>query len=85
MYVSAIIYHPAMKKYKGSGNAGVSAYNIIDEGIILKFKDGSAYLYDYIKPGKEDVENMKILAIAGKGLTTYVNKHVRDNYKEKLS
>lgn len=70
-----------MEKYKGAENGGVSAYQIFDEAIMLKFKDGRSYLYDYIKPGKEHVEEMKKLAINGSGLTTYINQHVRNNYK----
>jgi hypothetical protein len=74
-----------MKKYEGAKNAGVSTYKMLDDGIILKFKDDKyLYLYDYIKPGKEHVEKMKILASGGKGLTTYVNQNVRGNYKDKL-
>jgi hypothetical protein len=46
----------------------------------LKFKDGRTYLYDYAKPGKVHVEEMKKLAVEGNGLTTYINKYVRDNY-----
>ncbi|MEJ7680018.1 MAG: hypothetical protein WKG06_19600 [Segetibacter sp.] len=53
-------------------------------GIILEFKDGRTYLYNYRKPGKRDVENMKILVLSGSGLTTYVNQHVRDNYYKRL-
>ena len=69
-----------MEKYTGLEKGGVSAYQIFDDAIILKFKDGRTYLYDYVKPGKEQVEEMKKLAITGSGLTTYVNQHVRGNY-----
>ncbi|WP_018616601.1 hypothetical protein [Segetibacter koreensis] len=69
-----------MENYKGSESGGVAKYQIFDDAIILKFKDGRTYLYDYIKPGKEQVEKMKKLAVDGAGLTTYVNQHVRDNY-----
>jgi hypothetical protein len=69
-----------MEKYKGLENGGVSAYQISDDAIILKFKDGRIYSYNYVKPGKEQVEEMKKLAINGSGLTTYVNQNVRSNY-----
>ena len=75
-----------MKKYKGkSGNNGVTAYEILEKEIILEFKYKNLYLYDYTKPGKKHVEQMKILAEDGKGLTKYVNQNVRDNYKEKIN
>jgi len=67
-----------------SGNAGVSAYEILEKAIILRFADEGSYLYDYEKPGKRHVEKMKLLAKAGKGLTTYVNQHIRKNYSRKL-
>ena len=74
-----------MEKYKGiSGNYGVTAYKILKDSIILQFQYKDLYLYDYEKPGKHHVERMKILAEKGKGLTTYVNQNVRENYREKL-
>jgi hypothetical protein len=69
-----------MEKYEGVENGGVSACQIFEEAIILKFKDGRTYLYHYTKPGKEQVEEMKKRAIDGSGLTTYVNQQVRSNY-----
>ena len=74
-----------LKKYKGiSGNNGITSYKILGKGIVLEFRYKDLYLYDYTKPGKKHVEQMKILAEGGKGLTTYVNQNVRDNYKEKI-
>ena len=74
-----------MKKYKGiSGNHGITSYKILERGIILEFQYKDLYLYDYFKPGKEHVEQMKILAESGKELTTYVNQNVRENYKKKI-
>jgi hypothetical protein len=57
----------------------------LSDGIILQFNYKDGYLYDYSKPGKEHVEQMKILAEQGEGLTTYVNQNVRDNYRKKLN
>lgn len=73
-----------MEKYHGSKQSGISAYKNTPDGIIIKYKDGSVYLYNYIKPGEEDIEQMKILAVQGKGLATYINQNVRDNYFKKL-
>jgi len=75
-----------MERYKGqdSHHSGVRAYEPLPDGIILQFQDYRKYLYDNDKPGKQHVEEMKRLAKAGSGLTTYVNQHVRDNYKRKL-
>ena len=66
--------------------AGVSSYEIVDDAIILDFADAKfRYVYTTVKPGAEHVATMKRLALSGKGLTTYVNKHVRENYAAKLS
>ena len=73
-----------MKKYKNSEEGGVSAFEISENDIILEFKDGRKYLYNYLKPGKVHVEKMKILAEADNGLTTYVNQHVRENYYKRI-
>ena len=74
-----------MKKYEDlSGRGGVTGYKNLLRGIILEYQHKDQYLYDYEKPGKNHVEQMKILAESGKGLTTYVNENVRDNYKEKV-
>ena len=75
-----------MERYKGQDdhNSGVRGYELLPEGIKLQFQDYSTYLYDYEKPGRHEVEEMKRLAKSGSGLTTYVNQHVRENYKRKL-
>ncbi|MCD6062124.1 MAG: hypothetical protein K0R82_35 [Flavipsychrobacter sp.] len=68
-----------------TGNGGVAAFELLLQGIILEFKDdGRQYLYSYKKPGKTHVDQMKLLAQAGAGLTTYVNQHVRENYERRL-
>ena len=75
-----------LKKYKDlSGGSGVTGYKFVPHGIILQFKHKELYLYDESKPGRHHLEQMKILAKKGKGLTTYVNQNIRDNYKEKLN
>lgn len=73
-----------MENYNRSENSGVSGFEITNNGIILEFKDGRTYLYDNSKPGTDHVENMKTLALSGRGLTSYVNQNVRDNYKKRL-
>ena len=73
-----------MEKYRDlSGNSGVTAYEFLEDGIVLQFGGEEFYLYDYLKPGKDHVENMKVLAEKGVGLTTYVNQNVRENYRRK--
>jgi hypothetical protein len=74
-----------MLRYKShKRNVGVLAYETGKDFIKLQFQDGRVYLYDYTKPGKTAVNKMKKLAVTGRGLTTYVNQHVRENYSRKI-
>lgn len=66
-------------------NAGIVNYEITHAAIILEFSDHKyRYLYNEQAPGPAHVEAMKRLALVGKGLTTYVNQHVREHYASKL-
>jgi hypothetical protein len=76
-----------MEQYKknNSGTSGVEFYEIENEDIIVQFIDGNIYRYSYKSAGVEAIEEMKRLAMAGKGLTTYINKYVKDKYESKLN
>jgi hypothetical protein len=67
-----------------SGNSGVTAYAIEFDRITVQFASGDSYVYTYKKPGKAVVEKMKVLAMEGRGLSTYISKVVRGNYEAKL-
>lgn len=68
-----------------SHRSGIIAYESGPDFIKLKFRSGDVYLYDHRKPGKTKVQKMKVLAEAGSGLATYLNKFVRKNFAKKLS
>ena len=75
-----------MQKYKSKNeSSGVLRYESGLDYIKIEFHDHKVYLYNYQKPGKEHVENMKRLALSSKGLSTYINVHVRENYALKIS
>jgi len=75
-----------MKLYKKlNKDSGVYAYEIGRTHIKIQFNDGSTYLYTYSDTGKKNVDRMKKLAELGKGLTTYINIHVREKYALKSS
>ena len=74
-----------LQPYKDqSGDSGVSAYKLLKHSIVIAFKTGGGYLYDYSTPGRRHVEAMKKLAANGDGLATYINQHVRSQYAKKL-
>lgn len=75
-----------MTPYKNlSGNSGIEAYELGEDSITIKFVSGGVYLYDYATNGKEVIEGMKILAEAGKGLSAFVGRYLRDKHAKKLS
>jgi hypothetical protein len=63
-----------------SGNSGITDYEIGGDHIELRFRGGKVYRYSYAIAGRDRVEQMKTLAIAGRGLSTYVAQHVHDLY-----
>ncbi|WP_295930069.1 hypothetical protein [uncultured Xanthomonas sp.] len=67
-----------------SSHAGVVAYDSGPDWIVLRFADGATYRYDRQHPGLLQVMEMQRLAAAGRGLTTYLNQHVRDDYAARL-
>src|SRR4051812_27733418 len=74
-----------LKEYAGRKASGVTAFKIFDEGILIKFNDDKRlYLYDYEKPGLEDVEKMKAIALQGKKLSTHISQQVKLNYSDKF-
>ena len=74
-----------MQQYKNlRGDSGVSRYSIGSDHIIIEFDAGAVYLYNYASAGKANIERMKALAVAGKGLSTFISQHVKDRYAEKL-
>jgi hypothetical protein len=74
-----------MTPYSNSnGASGVAAHEIRRESIVIEFKHGGKYLYDYDTTGREHVEEMKRLALEGRGLATYINRNVRRRYAKKF-
>lgn len=74
-----------MHNYKDkNGNSGVVAYSCGEKDIMIKFKDGAVYLYNYASSGADKIEYMKKLAIKGEGLATYINQNVRETYAKKI-
>lgn len=65
-------------------NTGVKAYELGPGFIDVQFRDGKVYRYSNRKPGRVKVEEMKALAQKSQGLTTYINKYVRENYEARL-
>ncbi len=75
-----------MKKYLDkSGNSGISHYRIGEDFIEVMFstQPGRIYIYSCQLSGEEHIEQMKMLAEQGQGLSTYISQHpdVRDSFE----
>lgn len=74
-----------METYRDLSHAsGVTGYEIGRDFIDVRFRRGETYRYDYASAGKPHIEEMKRLARAGRGLSTYISQHVRDDYARKI-
>jgi len=75
-----------MQTYKNlSNNSGVTFYEIGSDYIAVKFNytNNLTYLYNYNITGIQNVEHMKLLAIIGEGLNTFIAKNVGKKYARK--
>lgn len=66
-----------------NGNTGVIAYRITARAITVQFAGGAIYVYSYASAGAARVEEMKRLAVAGRGLATFISQHVQHAYAAK--
>jgi len=66
-----------MQSYKSrSGKkSGVTGFNIGPDFIDVKFETGEIYLYSYKSPGKAMTEQLKKLALANEGLSTFISRN----------
>ena len=71
-----------MVQYKNlNRNSAVESYEISNNYINVKFYNSNkVYTYSYQSANRQHIENMKILAIKGQGLNSYINKYVRNLY-----
>jgi hypothetical protein len=65
------------------GDSGVEAYDAGTDFIDVQFRTGMTYHYDHTAPGELHVRRMKQLAIDGRGLSSYISRHVRGRYARK--
>jgi hypothetical protein len=65
-----------------SGTSGIESYEIGPDFIEIRFHHRPPYVYSYQSAGRANVEHMKVLAKAGRGLSTFIsqNPSVRNGY-----
>ncbi|NZA25090.1 hypothetical protein H0E84_01710 [Luteimonas sp. SJ-92] len=71
-----------MQRYANlSGDSGVVAYAFTPESILVKFRGSErVYEYSHASAGRTNVARMKRLAESGRGLSTFISRHVADRY-----
>ena len=73
-----------MKPYKNLSNeSGIARYEILANGIRVHWDSDAVYFYSEESTGIEHIAEMKRFAEKGRGLATYINQHVRENYEYK--
>lgn len=65
------------------GDSGVAYFEIGNGYIVVQFKDGMNYKYTAQSAGTENISEMQSLALAGRGLNSFISKYVRKGYSEK--
>ena len=74
-----------MTKYKNlSGKSTVAMYNIAKDAVTIRFATHSVYIYSNQSAGPENVSKMKTLAVAGKGLGTFIDTAVKEKFARKV-
>ncbi|MCT8340605.1 hypothetical protein MG296_11110 [Flavobacteriaceae bacterium TK19130] len=66
-----------------NGQSNIICFDLRIEAILVTFKTGKTYEYNYAIPGPEQVENMIAFAVNGRGLNCYIDEEIGANhYKE---
>lgn len=74
-----------MKKYKNlSGKSTVAAFEIAKDYMKVGFTNHNVYRYSNQSVGHETIKQMKTLALAGKGLGTFIEANVKDKFDRKI-
>ena len=74
-----------MTKYKNlGGKSEVTHYKIDKDAVTVDFTSCGRYIYSNQSAGSANVKQMKELAVAGKGLGTFIEKAVKHLYARKI-
>jgi|SRR4249919_1341962 len=85
MQAASALMMPPFHRYRNhNGHSAVVAYAVMPEAIAVQFLDGAVYLYSHDCPGRLHVGRMKVLARDGRGLSTYISRHVGNRFAARL-
>jgi hypothetical protein len=73
------------QRYKNvGGKSTVVRFELEKDAVNLRFTNASAYRYTNQSAGPENISKMKTLALAGKGLGTFVEANLKDRFERKI-
>lgn len=75
---------PAEKYQNLSGKSAVATYKIVKDSVTVRFADHSVYIYSNQSAGRLNINQMKALAIAGKGLGTFITTNLKEGFARKI-
>jgi hypothetical protein len=74
-----------VERYKNlSGDSGVVQYQLSEGTILVQFSDGSLYEYTNESAGGNAIAAMHRLAVAGRGLSSFISTTVSKKYSRKI-
>lgn len=73
-----------MKRYKNlSGKSTVATYELAKDAVTVGFNTRAVYIYSNQSAGSGNISQMKALALAGKGLGTFIDTNVKERFARK--
>ncbi|MDE2512204.1 MAG: hypothetical protein KGL74_13855 [Elusimicrobia bacterium] len=67
-----------------SGDSKVARYELRKDGVTIRFTDHTVYRYTNQSADPANISRMKTLALAGKGLGTFIDANVKDRFLRKI-
>ena len=72
-------------RYKNlSGDSKVVSFQLAKDAVTIRYADCSVYIYTNQSADPANISKMKTLAVAGKGLGTFIKTHLKDRYSRKV-
>ncbi len=75
---------PAEKYQNLSGKSTVATYKIEKDSVTIVFTSHEKYIYSNQSAGPLNIKKMKDLAIAGKGLGTFIEANLKESFARKI-
>ncbi len=74
-----------MHRYvNGEADSDIKAFELSSDSITVEFSDGTVYLYDCSSAGVANIQQMKQLALSGRGLNTYINNYAKRDHAVRI-